>query len=99
MARPSKYKGEPLIARSLKFPPSLWQRLEAQVPPGERSDFIREALEEKLEREHRQAEAPPAPVWEVVRNIFSDVPDEEKERLPADLSENLDHYIYGTKKK
>ena len=36
---------------------------------------------------------------EVVRGIFSELPTEERDRLPADLAENLDHYIYGTEKK
>ncbi len=30
--------------------------------------------------------------------IWADVPQEEWDRLPADLSEHLDHYIYGTAK-
>jgi len=42
---------------------------------------------------------PNAPTIEdELRAIFADVPHEEWERLPADLSEHLDHYIYGTPK-
>jgi hypothetical protein len=33
-----------------------------------------------------------------LRAIWSDVPREQWDRLPADLSEHLDHYIYGTPK-
>ena len=32
---------------------------------------------------------------DVVR-IVADVPQQEWDRLPADLTDNLDHYIYGT---
>ena len=42
---------------------------------------------------------PHAPTIEdELRAIWADVPKEEWDRLPADLSENLDHYIYGTPK-
>jgi hypothetical protein len=33
-----------------------------------------------------------------LRAIVADVPKEEWDRLPADLSDNLDHYVYGTPK-
>jgi hypothetical protein len=33
-----------------------------------------------------------------LRAIWADVSQEEWDRLPADLSEHLDHYIYGTPK-
>ncbi len=33
-----------------------------------------------------------------LRAIWADVPKEEWERLPADLTDHLDHYIYGTPK-
>jgi hypothetical protein len=31
--------------------------------------------------------------------IIANAPQEELERVPPDLSENLDHYIYGTRKR
>jgi hypothetical protein len=37
-------------------------------------------------------------IEEKLRAIVADVPQEEWDRLPADLSEHLDHYIYGTPK-
>ena len=40
--------------------------------------------------------------WERVRRelvrIGDSLPKEERERLPADASENLDHYLYGSPK-
>ncbi len=42
---------------------------------------------------------PTAPtIEEKLRAIVADVPKEEWDRLPADLTDNLDHYIYGTPK-
>jgi hypothetical protein len=39
------------------------------------------------------------PIWEIFDEIIGEVPPEEWEKLPTDLSENLDHYIYGVPKK
>ena len=42
---------------------------------------------------------PKAPaIEEVLAAIMADVPRSEWARLPADLTDNLDHYIYGTPK-
>jgi hypothetical protein len=41
----------------------------------------------------------PKPIGEEIADLFADVPEEEKARLPTDLSENLDHYLYGARKK
>jgi hypothetical protein len=35
----------------------------------------------------------------VIESLSAQVPDEEWDKLPADLSQNLDHYIYGTAKQ
>lgn len=34
-------------------------------------------------------------IWEVAAEIARTAPDSEWERLPTDLSKNLDHYLYG----
>ena len=48
-----------------------------------------------------QVEAVPAhkPIWEVFQQLSADVPDEVWDSLPPDLSEQHDHYIYGTPKR
>ena len=33
--------------------------------------------------------------WEALSKLASEVPDEDWARIPADLSKNLDHYLYG----
>ncbi len=38
-------------------------------------------------------------IWEVIREITADVPDEEWAKLPTDGAEQHDHYLYGTPKK
>ncbi len=39
------------------------------------------------------------PIWEVFQEISAHVPDEVWDALPTDLSEQHDHYIYGTPKR
>jgi hypothetical protein len=39
------------------------------------------------------------PAWKQVLENMSDVPDEDFARMPADSSEQLDHYLYGTPKR
>jgi Arc/MetJ-type ribon-helix-helix transcriptional regulator len=57
----------------------------------------------------RQAQAKPAaaaqsaptekPIWEDILELTADVPDAEWDKLPTDLAEQHDHYIYGTPKR
>lgn len=39
------------------------------------------------------------PIEEEIAEIVAEVPKEEWEKLPPDLTDHLDHYIYGTPKK
>ena len=42
---------------------------------------------------------PERPIEEIIRELAAEVPQEEWDRLPRDLTDNLDHYIYGTPKR
>lgn len=53
-------------------------------------------IELAVEREDYDASAPP--VEDELRALWADVPDAEWRRLPADLTDHLDHYVYGTPK-
>lgn len=39
------------------------------------------------------------PIWEVVAEIGSQIPDEEWAKLPSDASINYKHYLYGASRK
>jgi hypothetical protein len=39
------------------------------------------------------------PIWQVAAGLLDEAPAEELERLPPDLSENLDYYLYGAPKR
>jgi hypothetical protein len=38
-------------------------------------------------------------IWEIFEEIWGSIPAEEFEKLPKDLSTQLDHYIYGLPKR
>lgn len=41
----------------------------------------------------------PSSVFDLIEELSSQVPDEEWEKLPRDLSINLDYYLYGAPKR
>ena len=50
------------------------------------------------ERKAALAESEPT-IEEKIATLFADVPESEWARVPLDLCDNLDHYIYGTPKR
>ncbi|MGO8691811.1 MAG: hypothetical protein ACLQLG_19490 [Thermoguttaceae bacterium] len=56
------------------------------------------AVRVELAAEKDQFDPNAPPIEEVLAAIMADVPEEEWKRLPADLTDHLDHYIYGTPK-
>lgn len=47
---------------------------------------------DKLEPEKRTP-------WQLWQEHLKDIPEEEFDKIPADASQNLDHYLYGAPKK
>jgi hypothetical protein len=39
------------------------------------------------------------PIWEIIKDIANEIPDEAWDELPTDGSINYKHYLYGHKKK
>ncbi len=52
-----------------------------------------------VELMEQSKEQPRKSIWEDIREIAADVPDEVWERLPRDGAEQHDHYLYGSPKK
>lgn len=44
-------------------------------------------------------EPPRQTLWDAVRDIVADIPQDVLEKLPVDGAENHDHYLYGASKK
>jgi len=39
------------------------------------------------------------PIEEILKELAAGIPREEWDRLPADLTDDLDHYLYGTPRR
>jgi Arc/MetJ-type ribon-helix-helix transcriptional regulator len=99
---------------TIHLPPHIERSIQAAVQCG-RFASLDEAMTEaasllvqRLSQEQSQAkpEANQAdaahmhkPIWEVFQELSASVPDEVWDALPTDLSEQHDHYIYGTPKR
>ena len=95
---------------TIHLPPHIESSIQAAVQCG-RFASLDEAMTEaatllvqRLNQE--QAQATPAaasqggkPIWEVFQELSATVPDEVWDALPTDLSQQHDHYIYGTPKR
>jgi len=64
--------------------------------PLQSQEEVLEFIEEKLSSAKKKDSRP---IWEVLAEISSNVPDEEWAKLPSDGAENHDHYLYGAPKK
>jgi hypothetical protein len=71
----------------------------AEFSPSGRSARVTEV--EELTRELAEVPYDPnaRPIEEVLMEIAAQVPDEEWAKLPPDLADQHDHYIYGTPKR
>ncbi len=64
--------------------------------PLDKQEEILEFIEEKISAADKKETRP---IWEVITEISSEVPEEEWAKLPSDGSLNHDHYLYGSPKK
>ncbi len=95
---------------TIHLPEDLERFLQSQVESGtfaSQDEAIAEAVRRlKLGDQPRSGEglaealAPePLPAWKRVLENLKDVPDAAFDQVPADSSEQLDHYLYGTPRR
>jgi Arc/MetJ-type ribon-helix-helix transcriptional regulator len=100
---------------TIHLPPELESPIQAAVHSGRYAsidDAMADAaslLVQRLEQEQTQATTPAVsqeraaqaskPIWEEILELTADIPDEEWDKLPTDLAEQHDHYIYGIPKR
>jgi hypothetical protein len=97
---------------TIHLPPSLESSILAAVRSGryatldaamaEAALMLVERLE--LEQSHPKTDPQPTadgqkPIWEVIEEENRSIPPEVWGALPSDLSEQHDHYLYGTPKR
>ncbi|MDQ6786632.1 MAG: hypothetical protein M3033_07405 [Acidobacteriota bacterium] len=66
-------------------------------PPEKQKKLLDYA--ETLEVEETAEETEHQTIWDMVKDIIEEVPKEAWDELPTDGSINVDHYLYGHKKK
>jgi hypothetical protein len=65
-----------------------------------RSEIARQAARARWDRRPSPSgENAALHLWELAEELTRDIPAEEWKSLPADLSDNLDHYLYGWPKR
>jgi hypothetical protein len=74
-----------------------WEEIVAQAPRFAGHRLRLTVLLEAPQGTHEQRE--PRPLEEKIAEIVAQVPEEEWSKLPPDLGDQLDHYIYGTPKR
>lgn len=100
---------------TIHLPDDVERDLLAEVKSGHFASFdeametAARLLLDRIRQEQVASEAPTAvpapvpvarkPIWERIQDMTADVPDEEWDKLPTDLAEQHDHYLYGTPKR
>jgi putative addiction module CopG family antidote len=90
----------------IHLPEDLQRFVQSQVESGQfasEDEAVAEAIRQVKRWEQEQAARAPAaealPAWQRVLENMKDVPDAEFDQVPADSSEQLDHYLYGTPRR
>ena len=73
-----------------------WEEIVAQIP-----DFSGQKLRVLVypATGHKAEDRDARPIAEVLAEIAAAIPAQELARLPADFTDQLDHYTYGTPKR
>jgi len=76
---------------------TIFEKVRA-LPQSKQAEVL-EFVERLAAQEEASAPSRERPIWEVITEISSQVPEEEWAKLPSDGSLNVDHYLYGAPKK
>ena len=98
---------------TIHLPPHIESSIQAAVYSGRFKsvdDAMTRAATLLLQELHQEQATPtptgeaaadpkPKPIWEKFEEIAAGIPQEVWDKMPADSSEQLDHYLYGTPKR
>lgn len=68
-------------------------------PSGTYAPLAEEAIEGTGKIGQEDEDQDDRPIWEIAEEIGAQIPEEEWNKLPSDLSTNIDYYLYGLPKK
>lgn len=76
---------------------TIFEKVSA-LPQSKQAEVL-EFVERLAMQEKTSAPLRERPIWEVITEISSRVPEEVWNNVPSDGSLNVDHYLYGAPKK
>jgi len=93
----------PLVLEAAGVPPNdptnSHQAVEILRRLGFETRYTRDQGEMGMNEREEPSEKESGSILEMVSAITREVPEREWGRVPADLSKNVDHYLYGSKRK
>ena len=92
----------PLVLEAAGVPPNdpinSHQAVEILRRLGFETRYAKDQGEMEIEEKEEPSEKESGSILEMVSAVTREVPEHEWERVPADLSKNVDHYLYGSKR-
>lgn len=85
------------MATETEVAQTIFEKVSA-LPHSKQAEVL-EFVERLAAQEAAPAPGSPRPIWEVIRDISSKVPEDFWANVPSDSSLNVDHYLYGAPKK
>ncbi len=92
----------PLVLEAAGVPPNdptnSHQAVEILRRLGFETRYTRDQGQMGMKEREEPSEKESGSILEMVSDVTREVPEREWERVPADLSKNVDHYLYGSKR-
>jgi len=92
----------PLVLAAAGVPPNdpinSHQAVEILRRLGFETRYAKDHGEMEIKEREEPSEKESGSILEMVSAVTREVPEHEWERVPADLSKNVDHYLYGSKR-
>jgi hypothetical protein len=70
-----------------------------ELPDGAEAEVVVTVDSESKISEEAEGTPDSRPFWERILELGASIPEEEWDKVPRDLSKNLDHYLYGAPKE
>ncbi len=92
----------PLVLEAAGVPPNdptnSHQAVEILRRLGFETRYVKDQWEMGVKEREEPSGKESGSILEMVAEVTREVPESEWERVPADLSKNVDHYLYGSKR-
>ena len=92
-------KGQPLLGVRLSTEQRAWIKQQAAEQGQTESAVMRRLIDEAMQARQARGQSQRLSIVDTIEGITSSVPAQAWKGVPRDLSEQHDHYIYGTPKK